>query len=483
MTKMLIDQLADFAAEAEYKNLPDEVVLESKRVILDSVGCALAGVSHPKGSIGIEYGSISGGPGGSGGDATIIGTRLRSSVAGAAFANGELISALDFDAILPPGHVAPYVLPGAMAVGESLHSTGEQLITAVAIAHEMSFRFGKAMDLTRDTSDGGMSTAPVLGYASTIFGATAAINKLQNVDRNVILHGLAIAGSISPVNSHRSWMAHAPSSTVKYTAGGVISQSAVTAAYLAQLGHRGDIQTLDDSEYGYRQFINTRRWEPAKITDRLGDDWRFPAEHAYKPYPHCRIMHSLFDGVLQIVEENDIRPEEITAIRGWGEAWVMQPVWLNTDIQNQHDAQFSMTHGLAVAAHRISPRREWQSPEVVFNPSVLELMSKSTFAPHPGYVDAITNNPGARPARVEIDARNTTFSAERDFPHGSPSPDPATYMTNEELVAKFYANADGVIPEAQAQAVVSAIFDLEEVDNVRSVFRDLRVTDKESVGA
>jgi 2-methylcitrate dehydratase PrpD len=480
MAKMLIEQLADFAAGAEYKSLPDEVVQESKRVILDSVGCALAGVSHPKGIIGIDYGSIAGGVGG---NATVFGTRLRSSVAGAAFANGELISALDFDAILPPGHVAPYVLPGAIAVGESLHSTGEQLITAVAIAHEMSIRFGKAMDLTRDTNNGAISTAPVLGYTSTIFGATAAINKLQNVDRDVILHGLAIAGSISPVNSHRSWMAHSPSSTVKYTSGGVVSQSAVTAAYLAQLGHRGDVQTLDDREYGYRQFINTRRWEPEKIAEGLGDDWRFPAEHAYKPYPHCRIMHSLFDGVLQIVEENDIRPEEITAIRGWGEAWVMLPVWLNNDITTQHDAQFSMAHGLAVAAHRITPRREWQSPDVVFNPSVLELMSKTTFAPHPGYVDAIAKNPGARPARVEIDARNTTFTAERDFPHGSPSSDPATYMTNEELVAKFYANADGVIPEAQAQTVVSAVFALEEVDDIRTVLRELGVMDRESAAA
>jgi len=68
------------------------------------------------------------------------------SIFGAAFANGELINALDFDAILPPGHVSPYVIPGALAIAESTGAPGTDLITALALSHEMSYRIGKAMD-------------------------------------------------------------------------------------------------------------------------------------------------------------------------------------------------------------------------------------------------------------------------------------------------------------------------------------------------
>ncbi|MGN5477914.1 hypothetical protein ACTMU2_16060 [Cupriavidus basilensis] len=40
-------------------------------------------------------------------------------------------------------------------------------------------------------------------------------------------------------------------------------------------------------------------------------------------------------------------------------------------------AQFSIAHGSkSVGAHRIPPGKAWQSPEVVFDPSVLDLMDK-----------------------------------------------------------------------------------------------------------
>jgi 2-methylcitrate dehydratase PrpD len=163
MTRTIAEQLADFTANADFTSLPAEVVNESKRLVLDSLGCGLAAVGHPKGRIGIEYGQMTGG---SGSDATIIGTSHRVSVFGAAFANGELINALDFDAVLPPGHVTPYVLPGALAVGESLGVSGKDLIVAVALAHEMSYRFGKAMDYHRVLKDGTGSTTLRLCWAS-----------------------------------------------------------------------------------------------------------------------------------------------------------------------------------------------------------------------------------------------------------------------------------------------------------------------------
>src|SRR4051794_25261252 len=125
MSKTIIQSLADFTADTTFADLPDVVVEETKRLLLDSVGCALGGVEHPKGRIGIDYGRILGG---SAGDATILGTAHRTSIFGASFANGELMNALDFDAILPPGHVSPYVIPGALALGETQGSSGKDLI-------------------------------------------------------------------------------------------------------------------------------------------------------------------------------------------------------------------------------------------------------------------------------------------------------------------------------------------------------------------
>ncbi|MGW1092959.1 MmgE/PrpD family protein [Streptomyces sp. NPDC002596] len=471
MTPTLTQRLADFTAATSYNDLPEEVANDSKRVLLDSIGCALAAVGEPRGRIGIEYAGLQSGTDES---ATILGSDRRSSVFGAAFANGELINTLDFDAVLPPGHVAPYVIPGALAVAEERGASGKDLITAVALAHEITHRFGKSMDYLRGTKDGKTALAPVVGFSSTIFGATAAIGKLRGLSAPTLAHGLGIAATSSPVNAHRAWIAHAPSSTAKYhLQAGTLAQTALTASWMAELGHRGDLQVLDDAEVGYRRFIGTDRWVPENLTDGLGTRWDFPAQHSYKPYPHCRILHAPLDALIEIVEKHDIKPQEIEAIRVWGEGWVMEPVWLSREVEHVHDAQFTIAHGIAVGAHRITPGNGWQDPNLVFGSSVRTLMDKVTYAPHPDYVTALEANPSARPTRVEVTARHTTYTAERSFPKGSLSPDPATYATTEDLVGKFRHNASGVLGEADTDQAVDALLNLESAGDVRTVLRAL----------
>lgn len=466
MAQTIIEQLAGFSVDTSLAKLPGDVVEEVKLIILDSIGCALASTDQPKGRAGIDYGRLIGGGAGS---ATIIGTAEKVSVFGAAFANGELINTLDMDAVLPPGHVCPYVLPGALALAEQERATGATLIEAVALAHEMSYRLGKAMDYLRDTKDGKVMPPEIYGYSSTVFGATAAILKVKGADTNRMAHALGIAGSIAPVQSQAAWFQHAPSSTIKYLQAGVLIQAAFNAAYMAELGHRGDMMLLDDRQYGFPRFIGTKRWEPAPITDALGREWRFPAEQAYKPYPHCRILHALLDAMNEILEANDIAPHEIEHIKAFVEGFVEQPVWLNREVTHVHDAQFSIAHGLAVGAHRVKPGKAWMDPDLVFGSSVMSLMDRITHEVHPDYVKLLAGNAASRPAIIEITARGQTFRGERRYPRGSKAPEEGIALSQEELVAKFRHNADGVIAVGQIDRLVDGILDLENCPDVGSL--------------
>lgn len=459
----LIQRLAEIAVKARFETLSDDAIVESRRIILDSIGCALGGVDQLKGTAGVAYARAIGG---SATDATIIGAG-RSSVLGAAFANAELMNALDFDLILPPGHVTPYVLPVALAVAESAGASGRDLIVATAIAHEISFRFGKAMDNLRDTKDGQVNPPAVFGYSSTIFGATAAACHLRKLPADVTANALAIAASISPVNAHWSWFNHTPPSTTKYQLGGVVAQSAITACHMAEFGHRGELQILDDGDFGYRRFIGSSKWEPEHLTERLGDDWRFPAALAYKPYPHCRVMHSAFGAMIAVLEEHDIQPAEIDGIKVYVEAMTQQPVWLNRDITHVIDGQFSIAHGMALAAHRPPSDKTWQEPALVNSSSVLSLMAKVTVEIHPDYVQLLTANAASRPGRVEVQARGQTFVGEQRYPKGSRSPEPGSAMTDEELVAKFSLNASGVLDDAASGDVAAGVMSLETFNDVR----------------
>ena len=457
----IVERLAEFSTAASYASLPSVVAQETKRLLLDSIGCALAATNEPKGTIGIATAALMGS-----GEATILGIGTRSSIFGAAFANGELINALDYDAILPPGHVSPYVIPGALAVAETNGATGADLITALAIAHEISNRVGKAMDYLRDIKDDGMDTPKVYGYASTVFGATAAIMRVKRLSAGLIANGLGIAGCISPINSHMAWVRHTPSTTIKYTVAGVMAQSALTAAAMAEFGHRGDIQVLDDAEYGFRAMINTKRWEPEAITAELGSRWGYVSENSFKPYPHCRVLHSVFDVLIALLETHDIQPREIENIKVFGEAFVELPIWLNNRIEHVQDAQFSLKHGIAMAAQRVPPGKAWQDPSLVNSPEVLSLMERVTHHAHPDYVRLLKENRASRPARVEVTARGQTFTGESRYPKGSPSPDPASYMTDDELIAKFLHNAEGVLSDKAAEEVVATIMSLENASNI-----------------
>lgn len=78
--KNLTQCLADFIVQTKYEDLPNTVVHEAKRVFLDSIGCALAGIATDKGRLSVELAKHLGGPP----ESSIIGTSERVSCAAGA---------------------------------------------------------------------------------------------------------------------------------------------------------------------------------------------------------------------------------------------------------------------------------------------------------------------------------------------------------------------------------------------------------------
>ena len=69
--------------------------------------------------------------------------------------------------------------------------------------------------------------------------------------------------------------------------------------------------------------------------------------------------------------------------------------------------------------------------------------------------------------------RGQTFAAEKRFPKGTPSPDPESFMSTDELAAKFRYNARGVISQASIDSVVDQVLHLEKVTDFAAVMRQL----------
>lgn len=64
-------KLARFAAETRFDDLPEAVVREASRLLLDTIGCALGAIHTPSGRVTLDYARLTGGEA----VATVLGKR------------------------------------------------------------------------------------------------------------------------------------------------------------------------------------------------------------------------------------------------------------------------------------------------------------------------------------------------------------------------------------------------------------------------
>jgi 2-methylcitrate dehydratase len=182
-TKTLAHQLANYACELKFEDLSKEVVHEVKRRVIDSLGCALGAWNEEPCVIARNVASEFSAKRGS----TIIGTAHQAPPDWAAFANGCCIRYFDYnDTYLSkePAHPSDNI-SAALAIAESLGSTGRELITAIALAYEVQCRLCDAASIRARGWD-----HPTYGDFST---ALACAN-LMKLDPEKTRHAVNIAG-------------------------------------------------------------------------------------------------------------------------------------------------------------------------------------------------------------------------------------------------------------------------------------------------
>jgi len=451
-------ELVRFVVETNFDHISNQAVHEAKRVFLDSAGCALGGIDVDKGKISVQFSRTLGGTA----ESTIIGVGDKVSSAAAAFANGELINAIDMDSLLFPAHVSPFVIPAPLALGESRGASGKDLIVAIALGHEIATRIGRALQESPFDEEGKFLLSDAGGFSSAIFGGAVGAGKILRLGEEKMLHAVGLAGHMTPVPAEVKWRMVAPSSMDKYLSAGWVSLAGVTAALLAEMGYTGDTEVLD-GKYGFWKFYCAKTWQPDRLLQKLGEEWLF-LETSYKPYPCCRLMHGALDLFTELIEEKQLLPEDIEKVMVLANPLLDAPVWRNTQIASHVDAQFSIPYAFAVAAHRI-PCADWQDPDTLKAPHILEFMKKVSFTPHPDYGRTWLKNPKHDLSSIEVVAKGQSFKKEKVWAKGDYSSEEAR-MKDEELEAKFRINASKVLRQENIDKAVKAIFELEQMGNI-----------------
>ena len=457
-------ELASFATAAKWKDLPASVVRETRLVLMEHLGVALAALSTDKGKMMAALGRKNGGPP----EASIIGLGDKVGCSTASLVNGELMIALDFSSIIAGGHDGTYVIPTLLSFAESAGASGKDLILATALGLEVSARIARAVGRHNITAEDfrrqkeGMRG--LTGNAYSNLGAAAGASRLLGFSEDKTLHAMGIASHLCMVLSYARWGVGGHNYMAKYGVPGWQSTGAVTAVQLAEMGYTGDTTVLDDPKRGFSYFVGYPNYYPHVLTEELGKTWYWTIKLHYKPYPCCGVFHSSLDCFYNVIEQNNLEPDEIQSIR-------VSAGGMSDSLSSISSAQFNMPYNIAVAAHRVPRGVEWADPGTMSNPSILRLASKVTGGAFPGIGREDPNNPKARPGRAEVDARGRTFANEIIYRRGDTNTDVA--WTENDAVDKFRHNAERILTKAKTQRAVELLLGLEDLDDISRLLTEV----------
>ncbi|MFC1963938.1 MmgE/PrpD family protein [Chloroflexota bacterium] len=463
--------LAKFSANAKFYDLSAKVIHETKRIFLDVVGCALGAVDLKKGSIAVELAKYLGGKSG----ATILGTGGKVSVTSAAFANAELMHSLDFCPVSPPGHVAPFVTTAPLALAEAAGVSGRELILALALANEVASRVGVSLG----SKDGREEDRPSrsYGFSGNTLGAAVGAAKILKLDPEKTADVLGIAGYYAPLPAYTKWLYTPGNGMAKYGPAGWTAQAGVTAALIAERGYQGDKSVLD-GDYGFEAMNGVETRCQDKITDKLGKEWLL-LKTTYKYWPCHDIFGSCLDAFFNIIEENDLRPEEIDKVVIKGEGYGVLPRFQTMEITSHVDAQMNLPYSIAVAAHRVKIGPEWQAESTLSNPGIRDFMKKVSYEPYPRCEEAhhqelvVEKKPyiNRRPAYAEVWARGKSFIQKVEYANWLSRDNLNFRASDADLADKFRANAGNLLRNYKVEKAIETINNLESVDDVTQLMK------------
>ncbi|MDI1271446.1 MAG: MmgE/PrpD family protein [Polaromonas sp.] len=328
-------ELAAFAAGLSFDAIPAPVVRKAEDLLVDWFGSAIAG----KGSRPVEtITRFAASMGPAGGAAEVLINRSRTSAYFAAMANAAASHVAEQDDVHNGSvfHPATVVFPVALAMAQTLGSSGRQMLTAAVAGYEVGIRVGEFLGRSHYKVFHTTGTAGTLAAAATA-GSLLGLSPAQ------MQHAFGSAGTQSA--GLWEFLRTAADSKQLHTAHA--AAAGLMSACLAQDGFTGAAQILEGPQ-GMAAGMSSDA-DPARLTAGLGSRWA-TAETSFKYHASCRHTHPAADALLQVMQAHQLAPADIARVVTHvhqGAIDVLGPV---LDPATVHQSKFSMGTVLALVA-------------------------------------------------------------------------------------------------------------------------------------
>ena len=432
----LSKKIAEFSVGLTLDQIPARVVANAKLTILDCLGVAVLATQHElaKKIFRLAEQDSWCGP------CQVWGSNISASARDAAFANGTLAHALDYD---DGGHVTTFILAAATAVAEREQLSGAQLLTAFIAGREVRM----SMDALFSNRFEGSGPGARGWHANGILGpvaAACAASKLMKLNLIQTLNAIGLAaGSCGALGRDGGTMA-------KPFRAGQAAASGVTAALLARDGATGDRSALEGAHGLFSALGPLDETLLENLGQALGRefDWEKKAVKV-KKYPAAAATHAPVEAMLRLVSRRPLVSDSIVAI----ECHLKPYPLLRLSPQSGDEGRFSMAYCLAAALAygRLTP--DDFTDERARDEKITALLGK---------------------VRHHDDAKSLAVT----LTNGEKLSEPILPVTDlhgwDEVVEKFIHCTREKLVETQRSKVIEMVARLEKLSSVRSLTEALR---------
>lgn len=294
--------ISDFAANLQYSDIPEDLILNAKQCIRDSLGCAVFGAPTPWVQAVVRTVGLLG----QAQTASAWGMKVKADPLGAAFINGTAAQGYELDDCHDQSmsHYGAGVVPAVIACSEGAFGAfdGKAMIRATVAGYELGTRIGN----TVSPSAFHRGFHPC-GLTST-FGSAAAIAKLLDLDTDKYVSAIGLAGSQAA-----GLMAAQFGAMAKRFHSGKASQNGIIAALAAREGLTG-VRDVLEAPYGGFCSTYSSDYDLSCATSGLGTDWEM-RRNGFKRYSSLASSQTSVDALRAIIAEHGIHGRDVVKVR------------------------------------------------------------------------------------------------------------------------------------------------------------------------
>jgi aconitate decarboxylase len=449
--------IAAFVAGLTYAQIPSEVVVRIKLLILDALGCAIFGTGLAWSRILLEtLGRLD-----SSQACGVWGTEARLSAPHAALVNGTLVQSFELDDVHRAGvlHVGAVTLPALIAVAEMRPGmSGREFLRAAVAGYEIGPRVGLCMG--PEHIGQGWHSGATVGVFSAAAGAAAGLR----LPHDKVVHALGIAGTQAS-----GLMAAQYGAMVKRMHAGRAAQSGLYGALLAEAGFTG---IVDVFECAYGGFCTTfsrshDRFRLGELTAGLGERFETMGV-ALKFYSCVGSNHTTLDAIRTIQGRRPFTANEVEKIVVHGSQVTVDHVGWPYRPQGLTAAQLNLPFCVATLLIEGDVFVDQFSDAVIADPRRMALAERVEVRHDP----AITARGAAfrHMVRVEVRLRDGTRHEETvEAPRGSEQ----KFASERDVVEKFAKLTRRVMTDTQAERIGAMVLGCDRLEDIGGLINAL----------